>query len=88
VLAVHNGRTALDESNVACFATVRYRKTHSVVMIGAKKALAHSDRAAADFARSETRDEVGGGGGRAGGGGGGDGNADFRSTENKTGGGV
>jgi hypothetical protein len=90
VLAVHDGRAALDGANAAGFAAARNCRTRPAVMIGAKKALAHSNRAAADFARRETRDVVGGGGGggRAASGGGGGGTADFRSTERRTGGGV
>jgi uncharacterized membrane protein YgcG len=101
VLAVHDGRAALDGANAAGFAAARNCRTRPAVMIGAKKALAYSNRAAADFAGRETRDVVGGGGGgraasggggggggRAASGGSGGGTADFRSTERRTGGGV
>ena len=51
MLAIHDGRAALNRANAAGLAAARYGWTRSAVMIGAEKALANSDRAAANFTR-------------------------------------
>jgi hypothetical protein len=51
VLAIHDGRAALDGANAAGLAAARNGWTRPAVMIGAEKAIANSNRAAANFAR-------------------------------------
>ena len=51
VLAIHDGRAALNRANAAGLAAARNGRTRPTLMISAEKALANSNRAAANFAR-------------------------------------
>jgi hypothetical protein len=61
VLAVDDGRTALDLANAAGLAAARSRETRATVMLSAQKTLTDSNRASANFARRKSRDRVRGG---------------------------
>ena len=51
MLAIHDGRAALNRANAAGLAAARNGRTRPTLMISAEKALANSNRAAANFAR-------------------------------------
>jgi hypothetical protein len=61
VLAVDDGRAALDLANAAGLAAARNRGTRATVMLSAQKTLADSNSASANFARRKSRDLIRGG---------------------------
>jgi hypothetical protein len=58
VLAIHDGRAALDLADAAAFPAARNRRARTTVMVLAEKAVANGNCTPADFARRKTRDPV------------------------------